>query len=64
GSFGLTRREGLVVVPLMRVVIALALYPQCALKPARDGTSKALSATQQVQSSGSDTSASTGGATP
>ena len=63
-SFELTLREGLVVVPLMLVVIALALYPQFALKPARDGTSKALAATQQVQSSGSDTSASTGGATP
>ena len=63
-SFELTLREGLVVVPLVLVVIALALYPQFALKPARDGTSKALTATQQVQSSGSDTNASAGGATP
>ena len=63
-SFELTPREGLVVVPLMLVVIALALYPQFALKPAQDGTSKAISAAQQVQSSGSDTNATTGGSTP
>ena len=62
-SFELTLREGLVVVPLMLVVIALALYPQFALKPAQDGTGKAISAAQQVQSAGSDTSASTGAAT-
>ena len=63
-SFELTLREGLVLVPLMLVVIALALYPQFALKPAQDGTSKAISAAQQVQSSGDDTNATTGGATP
>ena len=63
-SFELTLREGLVVVPLMLVVIALALYPQFALKPAQDGTSKAISAAQQVQSSGSDTNATAGGSTP
>ena len=52
-SFELTFREGLVLVPLLLVVIALALYPQFALSPATDGTTRALSATQQVQGSGS-----------
>ncbi len=50
-SFELTLREGLVIVPLLLVVIALALYPQFALSPAQDATSKALSAAQQVQNS-------------
>jgi NADH-quinone oxidoreductase subunit M len=61
-SFELTLREGLVLVPLLLVVIALALYPQFALEPAEDGTSRALSAAQQVQSSGSDTSTTAQGA--
>jgi NADH-quinone oxidoreductase subunit M len=50
-SFEMTLREALVVVPLMLVVIALALYPQFALRPAQDGTRVALSATEQAQSS-------------
>jgi NADH-quinone oxidoreductase subunit M len=61
-SFELTLREGLVLVPLLLVVIALALYPQFALEPAEDGTSRALSATQQVQASGSETSTTAQGA--
>jgi len=50
-SFEMTLREGLVVVPLLLVVIALALYPQFALRPAQDGTHKALVATQLARSS-------------
>jgi NADH-quinone oxidoreductase subunit M len=61
-SFELTLREGLVLVPLLLVVIALALYPQFALEPAEDGTSRALSATEQVQASGSETSTTAQGA--
>ena len=61
-SFELTLREGLVLVPLLLVVIALALYPQFALEPAEDGTSKALSAAQQVQSSDSNSGATAQGA--
>ncbi|MDP5033358.1 MAG: NADH-quinone oxidoreductase subunit M [Solirubrobacteraceae bacterium] len=61
-SFELTLREGLVLVPLLLVVIALALYPQFALDPAEDATSRALSAAQQVQASGSETSTTAQGA--
>jgi NADH-quinone oxidoreductase subunit M len=61
-SFELTLREGLVLVPLLLVVIALALYPQFALERAEDGTSGALSAVQQVQASGSETSTTAQGA--
>jgi len=58
-SFELTPREALVLVPLLLVVIALALYPQFALGPAQDGTSKALIAAQQVEAAGSETSMAT-----